>query len=235
MDRGDPSQGLRRADQGRAGDETEVPPCREAAAEADFGRLGLVWDPATGRRRLAWALLVVLVYSRHCFVWPLFQQRLEEVIEGLEAAWAFFGGIPRSLIVDNFPAAVVGPDPLAPRLTRGFLEYSQRRGFLADPPRPRHPKDKPHVERGVPYVRERFFKGGQFHDLADLREQARRGPGTQFITSLTRLSLSTLLPSSRRVCPSLVSRFTTFMPTPPFLRPKSLRRPGPRGDTSLQG
>jgi transposase len=143
-------------------------------AEADFGRLGLVWDPATGRRRLAWALLVVLVYSRHCFVWPLFQQRLEEVIEGLEAAWAFFGGIPRSLIVDNFPAAVVGPDPLAPRLTRGFLEYSQRRGFLADPTRPRHPKDKPHVERGVPYVRERFFKGGQFHDLADLREQARR-------------------------------------------------------------
>ena len=142
-------------------------------AEADFGRLGMVWDPLTGRRRLAWALIVVLVYSRHSFVWPLFQQRLEDVIEGLEAAWAFFGGVARSLILDNFPAAVVGPDPLAPRLNRGFLEYSQRRGFLADPARPRHPRDKPHVERGVPYARERFFKGGQFHDMSDLRQQAR--------------------------------------------------------------
>lgn len=36
----------------------------------------------------------------------------------------------------------------------------------------RKPKDKPHVERGVQYVRERFFKGGHFRDLEDCREQA---------------------------------------------------------------
>jgi len=150
----------------------EPPPGQ--VAECDFGRLGYLLDPESGRKRLAWALVVVLAYSRHSFVWPLFQQTLAEVILGLEGAWAFFGGIPKTLVLDNFPAAVVGPDPLAPRLTRGFLEYSQRRGFLADPARPRHPKDKPHVERGVPYVRERLFKGGQFRDRADLREQARR-------------------------------------------------------------
>ena len=38
----------------------------------------------------------------------------------------------------------------------------------------RHPKDKPKVERGIQYVRERFFKGGDFRDLADLRDQAVR-------------------------------------------------------------
>ena len=149
----------------------EPPPGQ--VAECDFGRLGYLLDPESGRKRLVWALVVVLPFSRHCFVWPLFQQTLEEVILGLEAAWAFFGGIPRTLVLDNFPAAVVGPDPLAPQLTRGLLAYSQRRGFLADPARPRHPKDKPHVERGVPYVRERLFKGGQFRDLGDLRGQAR--------------------------------------------------------------
>ncbi len=144
-----------------------------AVAEADFGRLGRALDPETGRERVVWALVIVLAYSRHTFVWPLFRQTLEEVVAGLEAAWAFFGGVPRSLVLDNFPAAVAGPDPLAPRLTRGFLEYSQHRGFLADPARPAHPKDKPHVERGIPYVRERFFKGGTFHGLTDLRQQAR--------------------------------------------------------------
>ena len=143
-------------------------------AEVDFGRLGLIQDPETGRRRTAWALIVVLGYSRHSFVWPTFSQKLEDVIAGLEAAWAFFGGVPRYLVIDNFPAAVAGADALHPRLTRGFLEYSQHRGFITDPARARHPKDKPHVERGVQYVRERFFKGGDFRNLAHLREEAAR-------------------------------------------------------------
>ena len=142
--------------------------------ELDFGRLGLIHDPDTGRRRTVWALLLVLGYSRHCFVWPTFSQTLEDVIAGLEAAWAFFGGIPKYMVVDNFPAALAGADALHPRLTRGFLEYSQHRGFICDPARVRHPKDKPKVERGVQYVRERFFKGGEFRDLPDVRDRAAR-------------------------------------------------------------
>ena len=143
-------------------------------AEVDFGRLGLIHDPETGRRKAVWAMVIVLCHSRHCFVWPTSSQKLEDVIAGLEAAWAFFGGIPQYLVVDNFPAAVAGPDPLHPRLTRGFLEYSQHRGFVADPARVRHPKDKPKVERGVQYVRERFFKGGDFSGLPHLRTEAQR-------------------------------------------------------------
>jgi len=143
-------------------------------AEMDFGRLGLVADPESGKRRLVWALIIVLGYSRHSFVWPLMRQQLGDVIEGLEAAWAFFGGIPRYLVLDNFPAAVAGPDALDPHITRGFLEYSQHRGFIVDPARVRHPQDKPKVERHVNYVRERFFKGGQFHGLMDIRAQAIR-------------------------------------------------------------
>jgi len=119
-------------------------------------------------------MVIVLAYSRHSFVWPLFRQQLTDVIEGLEAGFAFFGGIPRYLVIDNFPAAVAGADALNPRFTRGFLEYAQYRGFFADPARLRHPKDKPKVENSINYVKERFFKGGDFHGLADLRQQARR-------------------------------------------------------------
>lgn len=142
-------------------------------AEMDFGRLGLMVDSETGRRRVVWALIIVLGYSRHSFVWPLMRQQIGDVIEGLEAAWGFFGGMPRYLVLDNFPASVAGPDALNPRLTRAFLEYSQHRGFIADPARVRHPKDKPKVESSVHYVRERFFKGSQFRDLVDVRLRAR--------------------------------------------------------------
>jgi hypothetical protein len=104
----------------------------------------------------------------------MFQQTLDETIDGLEAAWAFFGGVTQRLVLDNFPAAVAGTDPLAPRPTRGFLEYSQARGFLVDPARVARPQDKPKVERHIHYVQERFWKGGTFADLADARVQAAR-------------------------------------------------------------
>ena len=87
-------------------------------AELDFGRLGFIHDPETGRRCAVWALIVVLAHSWHSFVWPTYSQKLEEVIAGLEAAWTFFGGIPKYLVIDNFPAAVAGADSLHPRLTR---------------------------------------------------------------------------------------------------------------------
>ena len=63
-------------------------------AELDFGRLGFIEDQETDRRCTVWALLVVLAHSRHSFMWPTCGQKLEDVIAGLEAAWAFFGGIP---------------------------------------------------------------------------------------------------------------------------------------------
>jgi transposase len=143
-------------------------------AELDFGRLGPLADPTSGKRPTVWALVVVLAYSRYSFVWPLVQQTLAETIAGLEAAWAFFGGLPRRLVLDNFPAAVAGPDPLAPRPTRGFLEYSQARGFVVDPCRVARPRDKPKVERHINYVQERFWQGGTFADLTDARAQAAR-------------------------------------------------------------
>ena len=49
-------------------------------AEGDFGRLGLMWDHESGRRRQAWGMVTVLGYSRHEFLWPLFGQQLTDVI-----------------------------------------------------------------------------------------------------------------------------------------------------------
>ncbi len=141
-------------------------------AEMDFGKLGTLINPRTGRRETVYALLIVLVYSRYAFLWPLVQQTVEATIEGLEQAWRFFGGLPVRLIMDNFPAAVAGPDPLNPRPTRAFVEYSQARGLLLDPARVRTPRDKPHVENGIKYARERWWKGGHFVDLADSRQQS---------------------------------------------------------------
>jgi len=140
--------------------------------QVDFGRMGLLADPTSGRRRVVHGLVFTAVYSRHTFVWLTFRQTLEAVIEGFEAAWAFYGGVFAVVIPDNCSAIVSRADPLDPRLTESFREYAQSRGFVVDPARVRHPKDKPRVERMVPYVRESFFRGERFVGLDVAQEAA---------------------------------------------------------------
>jgi hypothetical protein len=128
-------------------------------AEVDFGRLGLVPDPETGKRRTLHALIVTLVYSRHQYVHVCHTQTLADFIAGLEDAWAFFGGVPARVVLDNLKAAVTKADRYDPVFQRTFAEYAAYRDFVIDAAVPRHPKGKPHVERQVQYLRESFFRG----------------------------------------------------------------------------
>ncbi len=137
-----------------------------AELQVDFGRMGPVFDPAAGRNRVCWALVFTACVSRHCYVHLGFAQTTAAVIEGFEAAWAFFGGVFAVVIPDNLTPVVDKADPLEPRFNQAFVEYAQARGFLIDPARVRHPQDKPRVERTVAYVRSSFFRGEQFIDLA---------------------------------------------------------------------
>jgi transposase len=147
---------------GEPGDELQV----------DFGRMGLVFDPASGRNRVVHALVFTACFSRHCFVWLTHRQTTEAVIVGCEAAWVFFGGVFRTVIPDNMAAIVNDADALEPRLNQAFVEYAQARGFVVDPARVRRPQDKPRVERSVAYVRASFFAGEDFIDLADAQRRA---------------------------------------------------------------
>lgn len=140
--------------------------------QVDFGRMGLVPEPTTGRRRVVWALIFTAVYSRHTFVYLSFRQTTEAVIAGCEAAWAFFGGVFKVIIPDNMEAIVDSADALEPRLNTAFVEYSQERGFLIDPARVRRPKDKPRVERVVHFTRHSMFAGEHFIDIDHAQRHA---------------------------------------------------------------
>jgi transposase len=142
--------------------------------QIDFAKMGLVYDPGAGRRRVAHALIFTAVYSRHMFVWLTFAQTLAAVIEGCEAAWRFFGGVFRVLVPEGASAIVADADAVNPRFTVGWLDYTQHRGFATDAARVRSPKDKPRVERAVQYVRGNFFAGEEFVDLADAQARAEK-------------------------------------------------------------
>jgi transposase len=136
--------------------------------QIDFGYLGLI-PAGEGRRRKLHALVFTACFSRYLFVYLTFSMTLEEVIAGCEDAWEFFCGVFRVVVPDNMSPVVAKADAVNPRLTREWLEYAQARGFVTDPARVRHPRDKPRVEAGVKFVQGNFFAGETFLDLADAR------------------------------------------------------------------
>src|SRR3979409_2280568 len=120
---------------GRRGDTVRMAPTPPGeVAGMDFESRGLPRNPETGRSQWIWGLSITLTYSRHSFLWPLVHQTVDATIEGLDKAWAFFQGCPQRWVVDNFPAAVAGTDPLTPRPTRASRNTARCAGFYWIPP-----------------------------------------------------------------------------------------------------
>jgi transposase len=84
--------------------------------QLDFGYLGLLADPVSGRQRKVHALIFTACYSRHMFVWLSFTQTLAAFLAGCEAAWAFYGGVFKVLVPDNASAIVADADAVNPGL-----------------------------------------------------------------------------------------------------------------------
>ena len=143
-------------------------------AEVDFGRLGLIFDPESGRKRALHALIVTLAFSRHQYVHVTHSQNLYDLIDGLEGAWKFFGGIPARVVIDNMRTAVTRADRYEPTFQRTFNEYAGHRGFVIDAAIVRHPQGKPHVERQVQYVRDNFFRGETWINRDHVQREANR-------------------------------------------------------------
>lgn len=141
--------------------------------QLDTGWVGALEPDVLGKRRRFRAWIFTAVRSRHRFVWPVFQETTETAIEACEAAWEFFGGIFKAVIVDNTKTIVTEADPVAPRITTAFLEYAQARGFVVDTTRVRRPKDKARVERSVQTVRDDCFGGERLRTIEAARERAR--------------------------------------------------------------
>ena len=66
------------------------------------------------------------------------------------------------------------PDLYDPKINRSYAELAAHYGVLIDPARAFKPKDKPQVERPMPYVRVSFWRGREFTSLEAMRVDAVR-------------------------------------------------------------
>ena len=150
------------------------PPAGEEA-QVDFFYVGLWDDPETGRRRKLYAFLLTLSHSRHQFLYPTPAEDSAAWLDGPCGGVRLPGrGRPRAWSLDNLTAGITHADRYDPRVNRAYGELARHYGFLVDPTRVAHPKDKPRVERNVQYARDSCFAGRTSGTLAALRAEAAR-------------------------------------------------------------
>ena len=143
----------------------ETPAGRQA--QVDFARFRFPWG-------IRYALLIVLGYSRllWCRFYP--RQDMATLIDGLEDAFVYFGGVPHELLFDQMKAVITRDLRLeGGALIRNaeFLRFAHHWGFTPRACRPYRAQTKGKVERPVRYVRGNFVYGRTFLHDADLDHQ----------------------------------------------------------------
>ena len=106
--------------------------------QVDFGTFTLPW----GRRH---ALLVVLGYSRLLWLHFYLRQTMAVLTEGLERAFASFGGVPRELLFDQMRSVVISDERTGGRalmLNAEFLRFAAHWGFTPRSCRPYRARTK---------------------------------------------------------------------------------------------
>ena len=137
-------------------------------AQVDFGSGAWVFED--GKRRRPHILRITLSHSRKSYSEPVWRQTTENFIRSLENAFRSFGGVPRTLVIDNLKAAVKNADWFDPDLNPKVLEFARHYGTVILPTKPYTPQHKGKVEGGVKYVKNNALKGRTFSSLAEEKQ-----------------------------------------------------------------
>jgi transposase len=154
-------QGYRRelAAEARATLRFETPPGRQL--QVDFGETRV----AIGAERVRVYLFVAtLGYSRRPYVQAFRHERQSAWLDGIEAAFCHFGGVPEEVLLDNARALVTRHDAATREVSfndrlKAFADYWRFRPRACAPYRAR---TKGKDERGVGYVKRNAIAGHGF-------------------------------------------------------------------------
>jgi len=135
-------------------------------AQVDFGVGAWIVRP-DGKRRRPHVFRVVLSFSRKAYSEVVYHQTTENFLRCLENAFWYFGGVTQTTVIDNLKAAVSKADWYDPDLHPKIQSFCQHYGTVILPTKPRTPRHKGKVERGIDYVQSNALKGRTFSSLAE--------------------------------------------------------------------
>lgn len=111
-------------------------------------------------------------YSRLRFLTFVKRTDAVSLVGCLLAAFEAFGGLPRTVLTDRMKTVLLDMETGRPHWHPRFQELMQALEISPRVCKPYTPQTKGKVERSIRVVKEAFWPGIRFVDLADLRQQA---------------------------------------------------------------
>ena len=133
----------------------ELPP--GVQTQVDYGKVGKIYDPDTGRNRVVYAFVGTLAFSRYKFVEFVYSQKAKSFVATHLNMFGFWGGVTETIVPDCLKSGVLKPDLYDPELNPLYREMGEHYGCFIDPARPGQARDKGKVERVIAPVRD-FFR-----------------------------------------------------------------------------
>jgi len=128
----------------------EVLPGEEA--QVDFGTGAPILRP-DGKRKRPHVFRVVLSFSRKAYSEVVYHQTTENFLRCLENAFWYFGGVPKTIVIDNLKAAVSQADWYDPDVHPKIQSFCRHYGTVILP-------TKPHTARHKDYASSCTSLGG---------------------------------------------------------------------------
>ncbi len=153
-------------------------------AQVDFGEYNMRFENASlprpggqaarqGNRKKIWFFAMVLSRSRMKYIWFSGTHfTAETVSEAHEKAFAFFDGIPTTVVYDQDRTMVVDENMGDVILTSTFKQYTKSRNFKLHFCRKADPESKGKVENVIQYVKKNFLYNRPFSDIETLNTEA---------------------------------------------------------------
>lgn len=147
----------------------ETPPGEQA--QVDFG------DGAptlkNGCYRKPHLFVMTLSHSRKSYQAVVWSQDVETFLNCHEQAFQFFGGVTRTVIMDNLKSAVLKAHLYEPEMNPNYVAFAQHYNFVPLPCKVRTPEHKGKVESHIDYVQDNALTGKKFNSLEEQNQYLR--------------------------------------------------------------
>lgn len=137
--------------------------------QIDFGTAAYVIS-ADGKKRRPWMFRIVLSCSRKAYSEVVWRQTTDNFIAAIENSFHDFGGVVKTLVIDNLKAAVKKADWYDPEIHPKLQSFAAHYGAAFLPTKPYTPEHKGKIESSVKYAKNNALKGHTFGSLAEQNE-----------------------------------------------------------------
>lgn len=134
-------------------------------------------DKATGELIPVEVFVAILPNSQYTYVEACRSQKRGDLIECMNNALRFYGGVPKAIVSDNLKSAVTRASKYEPDINRSLKEFAHHYSCVINPARSYSPQDKALVENAVQLAYQRIYypmRQMTFFSLADLNRMIRK-------------------------------------------------------------